>query len=94
MSDPEYFHVPVSGEEIGDHFGKLVPDERKPVPLSLGEAAQVADEINTAVEVDRSAVWGNTLTDVRGFRIHGHPVELGGRAVVLVGGEIAVFPRT
>lgn len=89
-----YFTAPVEPGALLGQFelrgAKGVPAE----PITFEDAAQLAQTVNEAVARDGSAVWFNPETDSRAVRVHGEPVELGGRAVRLVSHmEVAVFPR-
>lgn len=90
MPTSRYLEAPVAGDTIRDFF--VIRDEKSPLPLTLELAEVVADQINNEVTHSHEAVWMNPETDSRQVKIHGRPLDLGGRALKLVGGEVAIFP--
>lgn len=82
-----FLTVPVNGQDLEGGF--RIGSEG--VPLSPDELSDLAKLINDAVIGDRSAVWMDPLRDKREARVHGRPVELGGRAVRYVGQNDAAF---
>lgn len=90
---PNFLHAPIGAGDVLGRFKFDRPRGEAEVPFTEEYAMQLAELVNRAVELERSAVWINPETDSRGVRIHGTPVELGGRALKFTSQyELGVFP--
>lgn len=85
-----FLRVPVDGEILGPRF---VHEDR--TPITAEEASELANRVNTAVEMGHAAIWINPETDSRQLHVAGQPVVLEGQALRYASTEeMAFFPRS